>query len=497
MKLLALALLAAIGGATFGIVLALLGFARGDGGDEEMRRELDAARSERRALVERVARLERDLAELDRVEPARESVSHSPRLPTFPPLDPATAAASPNGATAALDPRRLLAEYVASFEDGGTGSDFFRMAVAAYAWQLRRELHRIAVDRDAPDALRLQVIAMFDGGSFRGDGETIDALLELLRQGGWEQGAIDAIGILGRIGDRRTAELLEAVASRLEPLRVRAASWAAIAQLCGGDADPVLLRLFERERDPDGRAQLIALFKGADLAATLRAYEIASRMETAVRLEAAGRVGRFRDERFGQLIDEWLSREEDDQVRARLLAAQEQRRQVPRWHELQAVGPPDVPDVARDDVHAWAAANADGGREWLELGYPNALVADRVTIHETCTGGGLIDVAVLEEGGWRSVWSGEDPQAIPGPRTIRFAATRPTRRVRLTFETKRHPGWEEVDAVELAGPGGSAWASEAAASSRYGEPTFGGSEAPAFEQLFRGLNDGDRVKRRN
>ena len=479
MKLALLGFVALACGVAVGVMLMLAGAGSGESDVAALERGLAAIRADARALADRVAGLERGLARIDHAEPARGEVA---RLPSVERL-PATEAAPPGApARAALDPRRLLAEYVASFENGGAGSDFFRMAVAAYAWQLRRELQAIVADRDAPDALRRQVMAMFDGGSFRGDGDTIDALLAVVRQGGWEQGTIEALAMLAKIGDRRTAELIERLASGLEPLRARVAAWSAIVQLCGGDADSVLLRLFEREHDPEGRMQMIALFRGADLAATLRAFEIASRMEKGVRLAAAGRVGRFRDERFGVLIDDWIARETDEEVRARLIAAQAQRRQVPGWHELQATGPPNVEQAGSDDPRAWAPASADGGREWIELTWAKPLRANRVTVFETCTAGGVVSVDLEEEGsGWRTVWSGDDPLSAPGPFEVRFATThRPVRKVRVTLDTRRRPGWDEIDAVELSGPDGAAWAAQAAASSRYGEraadPMLAGSE---------------------
>jgi hypothetical protein len=41
--------------------------------------------------------------------------------------------------------------------------------------------------------------------------------------------------------------------------------------------------------------------------------------------------------------------------------------------------------------------------------------------------------------------------------------------LRLTLDTDLRPGWSEIDAVELIGPDGRAWASSATASSSYGE----------------------------
>ena len=39
----------------------------------------------------------------------------------------------------------------------------------------------------------------------------------------------------------------------------------------------------------------------------------------------------------------------------------------------------------------------------------------------------------------------------------------------MTLDTNRAPGWNEIDAVELLGPGGRQWASDARASSNYGQ----------------------------
>lgn len=477
MKSAALAVVAVVLGVALGLAAVFVGFppAPAGGAGEEIEGRLDREARALGELASRVQAIEEALADLRRPEVAREVVPPS-RLDLPGVADDDRASREP---PSAFDPRRLLAEYVASFEGGGEGSEFHRMAVAAYAWELRVELRAIVADGDYPDALMLQVIAMLGGGSFRRDGETIDALLMLLRQGGFEQGELAALDVLARIGDRRTADLVEAITPLLQPLRVRAAAWQCIASLCGGAADSVLLRLFERESEPEGRVQLLALFRGTDLAASLRAWELASRMEKEVRVAAAGRIGGFRDEPFVALTEEWLGYETDDEVRALLLAALEQQKQIPAWHELQATGAPNVENPSNDDQRAWAPASADGGQEWIELSYSPARHANRVTIHETSIAGGVVEVEVMEEGGaWRSVFRGEDPLAAAGPFEIRFATSDgPVARVRVTLDTARRRGWEEIDAVELSGPRGSAWASHAVASSRYGSQGWGMNEA--------------------
>jgi hypothetical protein len=478
MKFAILSALAAIGGAALGLVVVFLGFTRGEvafddgvGGGGALRRELAAEREAARELRDRVDRLERALASVADA-PTRAAVARLPQVDQLPSAEMSGPARSSE--PAAFDPRRLLAEYVASFEGGGEGYDFFRMAVAAYAWQLRRELQAIVVDRDAPDALRLQVMAMLDGGSFRGDAATIDALLEVARQKGWDEGAAAALAGLGRIGDRRTAQLVEELAPRLHPLKLRRFAWEALTALLGADADATFLRLLERESEVDGRIALLAYIRGGDRAAALRAYELASRDELPMRLEASGRIGRFRDEDFVALTREWLSREVDESVRARLRAALDEQKQIPAWHETQACGAPNVERVDADDGRAWASAQPDAGREWLELSYA-PLRADRVTIHETCTTGAVVAVEVLEaRAGWRTVWSGEDPTTAGGPFEVRFATTAAeVTKVRVILDTRKKSGWSEIDAVELSGPDGRGWAIGATASSRYGEGSGG------------------------
>jgi len=458
------------------------------------------------ALKLTIARLEARLETLDAslADPAtplpvaaREIAPPPTRLPTIEVAPrPGTAA----GGDGTLDPRRLLAEWVASFEGGGPGSEFFRMAVAAYAWPLRVELQEIVADRHAPDELRLQAIAMLDGGSFRGDGATIDTLVGLLRDGGFEAGQLAALGILQRIGDRRTAELIEAISVGLQPLSVRAASWDAIVALCGSAAEPVLLRLLERERDPEAQQQLLARFTGADPAATLRAFEITSRFpDRDPRLAAAGAIGSQRSPGFHELTQEWHDRERDDDVRARLEAALGEQQSIPAYHPLRATGEADVADRSADDGRAWAPATADGGREWLELTYGDGLRADRVTIHQTCSAGAIVEVAIEADGRWETVWSGVSP-TTRGPFHVDFAATgAPVTRVRVVLDTKLQSGWNEIDAVALSGPGGRAFATGAAASSWYGAGrgrNFGAQRLDASALLFDQFNQSVQSIRR-
>jgi hypothetical protein len=154
-----------------------------------------------------------------------------------------------------------------------------------------------------------------------------------------------------------------------------------------------------------------------------------------------------------------------------LIGARQQLSTVPAWHADQVVGAPDVSDRSRDSREAWAAARADGGREWIEVRFEPAMRAQEVRVHEVCTAGGLARVTLIDEsGGKHPVWEGTDPLAHPDVLSIPFPLTSyRVRAVRLEIETKRRSGWEEIDAVQLVGPDGALWASGAAASSSYGQ----------------------------
>jgi hypothetical protein len=372
--------------------------------------------------------------------------------------------------TGSLDPRRLLAEWVASFAAGGEGSEFFRMAVAAYAWPLRAELRLIALDRAAVEALRLQVIAMLDGGSFRGDADTIDALVDLLRLGGFEPGELAALSVLARIGGGRTAELLESLALALGPEKVRAAAFDAIVALAGGGAERILLRLLERARDAGTQRELLARFTGADPEATLRAFELASRFgDREPRLVAAESIGQQRGAPFAALAQEWHGREPDEEVRQMLAQAIAEQSTVPSYHPLQATGEPNVAVLGNDDGRAWASATSDGGAEWLEVVFDPPARADRVTITQTCVAGAITEVRVEQGGQWRSIWSGTGSPRELGAFAIDFRGGGAVSRVRVVMDTKLVPGWKEIDAVVLSGPDGRVTASAASASSWYGQ----------------------------
>ena len=162
-------------------------------------------------------------------------------------------------------------------------------------------------------------------------------------------------------------------------------------------------------------------------------------------------------------------------------ALEAQRAQQPAWGTGQAVGEPDTMS-AGDQRTAWAPATADGGTEWLQVGYEKAVEIAQVRVRETCGAGCIAKVAaVLESGAEVVIWQGRQSAGegiVDAPFSAPAGVT--ARGVKVYLDTARVPGWNEIDAVELIGRDGSRqWAKSAAASSSYsaGARTFFGDDS--------------------
>jgi hypothetical protein len=145
----------------------------------------------------------------------------------------------------------------------------------------------------------------------------------------------------------------------------------------------------------------------------------------------------------------------------------------PSWTPGQSAGPPDTASHG-DFATAWASAAPDGGKEWLQLSYPNATEIKQVVIHESYNPGAVSRVlALMPDGSEQVLWEGTESVATPGQKmdsVFEVPAGIRSDRLRVELDTKRVPGWNEIDAVELVGSDGSRqWASESTASSFYGE----------------------------
>jgi hypothetical protein len=110
------------------------------------------------------------------------------------------------------------------------------------------------------------------------------------------------------------------------------------------------------------------------------------------------------------------------------------------------------------------------GIQWLELTYANGMRANGVKIYEVNSPGAVAEIKAKGPGGqWDTLWSGAAngdgaPLLLEWPMTSYEVKT-----IRVVLDTDRTPGWNEIDAVELLGGGGSQWAASASASSSYAD----------------------------
>ncbi len=145
------------------------------------------------------------------------------------------------------------------------------------------------------------------------------------------------------------------------------------------------------------------------------------------------------------------------------------------WGPEQAAGEPDT-HQAGDISTAWAPREQDGGEEWLKLDYENAVDLAEVRVRETHNPGAISKVtAFLANGTEVTLWEGtEPPSQAPVEMSFQVPNSVTTRSVKVYLDTKRVPGWNEIDAVELIGRDGShQWAKQAKASSTYAEQGAG------------------------
>ncbi len=420
---------------------------------------------------ERLARLEERLDELDGALARLESVIEGLRSPRRSPVieeplaaEPAPAAPAPGSP----DPRWYLEQYVASFAGGGEGSEFFRLAVEAFAPRLLSEIGNVVLDGGAHPALRRRLVEMLGDARFAGDERTLSLLLRIASSSVDDSLAEAALDALGRTGDLLTARALERLVWSLRPnLRAKAAQ--VLVHLAGAEANAALLRLFPAATSEAAQAFVVSLLQANETSAALGVLDLASVCAKSVRMQAAHQVRRFRSPEVQAFVEGWLQRETDPEVRAALGAARSALSQVPAWSAARAIGPPDA-NPAHDDQNAWAAAQAEMGEQWLEVGFANPMSAHGFRIFEVCVAGEVTHVTALDDrGGRHDLWAGVDPTSSPGVFELSFPPTPfRVRALRITLDTERRPGWCEIDAVELLGPAGRAWASSASASSSYG-----------------------------
>ena len=142
------------------------------------------------------------------------------------------------------------------------------------------------------------------------------------------------------------------------------------------------------------------------------------------------------------------------------------------WGPEQAAGEPDT-FQAGDISTAWASREPDAGEEWLKLDYEKSVDIAEVRVRETHNPGAILKLtALLANGTEVTLWEGVEPRAeAPVEMSFQVPDSVNARSVKIYLDTRRVPGWNEIDAVELIGRDGShQWAQQASASSTYAEP---------------------------
>lgn len=140
------------------------------------------------------------------------------------------------------------------------------------------------------------------------------------------------------------------------------------------------------------------------------------------------------------------------------------------WGTEQVLGEPDSL-VAGDATTAWASLNADE-REWLIVGYDQAVIPKTVSIHENYGPGAVDKVTVFAPDGEELIaWEGEDPTPRSngsGISVIPLKVDFEVQRLKIYIDSESVPDWNEIDAVGLTSSTGLVqWAVEAEASSTY------------------------------
>ena len=126
----------------------------------------------------------------------------------------------------------------------------------------------------------------------------------------------------------------------------------------------------------------------------------------------------------------------------------------PSWSAMQAAGAPDTAECG-DQTTAWASLTSDTV-EWLEVYYDVPVYATEVIIHQTYNPSQVVKVELIDTKGQRKAIFTESPTALdfcPDEMSLSLRKTDfLVSGVRITVDQSvLGLGWNEIDAVELAG----------------------------------------------
>jgi hypothetical protein len=435
------------------------------------------------ALLQRVAQLER---ELDDVRAEQALAGHgSQRAPVEVPRPLAAGGAEDEG----KDPRWYLAQYVASFQGGGGGIEYYRLVVEAHVDELVDDILPLVAAQGGLPLLRTRLAELLGDPRLTGHARVLTVLL-MAGAAADESVSLAGAASAARIATPKDGPQLERRWHHVHVDQGRELLLDRIFAFVGDAVNPTVERLLAGAPSAHSQRTLVPRITTVDLPGALAPFTLASHLAAREpRLDAAHRVHEFRSDAFRGFVQAWIAREPDEEVRAALGAAAEALDTVPNHHPEQICGPPNVPNPPEDNPHAWAAATANAGREWLRLVFTPAMRAHAVRIHETCGAGAVVEVSLFDEGGVRHrVWSGDDPTEEAGVFQVDFDPTSyRVAEVEVVLDTSKVSGWNEVDAVELLGPDGRRWAKGATGSSYYG----GGNGGFQLNRFGKGVTFGD------
>jgi hypothetical protein len=128
-----------------------------------------------------------------------------------------------------------------------------------------------------------------------------------------------------------------------------------------------------------------------------------------------------------------------------------------RYTAWQATGAPNVPRYS-DHVDSWATKNGDSPTpDWLQVGFAKPVHATSIRIRQNAAPGAISRIELLDtDGGIHNIWEGTDATSYQkntiGWLVRDFDATPyQVKGARITIESNRVWGWNEIDAVQLVG----------------------------------------------
>ena len=152
-------------------------------------------------------------------------------------------------ADGANGPEPYLDRFVRSFADGGTGSEYYRLAVDAHAPLLLDRMLALVGDTTMPDDLRIKLIRILGTERFRNDPRVSQALLSVLGEKTPLDLARPVMRALAVIGSASDIPALERYAELVPWSNLPFEFYGTIAKLAGSRRNAVLRRLLPRARD--------------------------------------------------------------------------------------------------------------------------------------------------------------------------------------------------------------------------------------------------------